>query len=310
MKNKFTMAFVAFSCIVSAQLTSTITDVKTGKPIPYVNVYRDDKHWVSADENGVFMIDASPQDVLSFTAVGYEPAKINVGNEVSIGLVPATYVLENVTITKPKRTIEKSIGGYSRKALDNYYTTGGTPELMARYFPPDATAEATPFFKKLVINTKSPIRNAKFNIHFLEVNEDGTPGREMAYENIIGIAKKGVNDTEIDLTNFGLRMPENGFFIAVEWLIIPENRYTGDSYTGKDGVYHEHIQYAPYFGTIRNEENVSWGYRTGASWKPFQKVSPERIQKYYDDFKKATGKDAPPFDNRHVEFAMKLTMTN
>ena len=312
MKIKITILFIVVSCFANAQLTSVVTDVETGKPVPYVNIYRDDKHWVSADENGAFTIDAQPEDILVFSAIGYETVRTNVGQGASVRIVPATYVLENVTITKAKRTVEKAIGGYARKSLDTYYTTGGTPEILARYFAPDKVLATTPFLKTLVVNTKSPVRDAKFNVHFLEANEDGTPGREMANENIIGIAKKGVDDTQIDLAPYQLHIPESGFFIAVEWLIIPENRYDGDSYTDKDGVYHEFISYAPYFGTVRTEAetSTSWGFRTDAVWRQFQKVSPQRIQKYYDDFKKATGKDAPPFDERHVEFAMKLTMTN
>jgi hypothetical protein len=310
MKNKITGLFIVASCIVHAQLTRQITDAKTGKPVPFANIYLDDKHWVSADENGAFTIDAKPNDVLILTAVGYESAKVNVGHRSFIGIVPTTYALENITIVKPKQTIEKTLGGYQRKMLDLYYTTSGTPQLMARYFAPDTTTAATRFLKELIVSTKSPVRNAKFNVHFLEANADGTPGREIADQNIIGIAKKGSHDTEIDLTPFKLQLPENGFFVALEWLIIPENRYDGDSYTSKDGVYHERIQYAPYFGTVRTEHNTSWGFRTGATWKPFEKVSPERIEKFNSDFKKATGKDAPPFDDRLNEFAMKLIVTN
>lgn len=164
---------------------------------------------------------------------------------------------------------------------------------------------------KLVIATKSTVNNAKFNIHILEVNEDGTPGRELATSNIIGVAKKGKQDTKIDLTPYQLRVPENGFFIGLEWLIVPENGHDY-GHTDKEGVHHESIQYAPFFGTTRTESDTStsWGFNKGKKWSRFQKVSPERIEKYYDDFKKATGKDAPPFDNRHVEFAMKLTLTN
>jgi hypothetical protein len=302
---------LVFSLSAKAQVSGIVTDGATHQPAPYVNIYLDDKRWVSAEEDGTFTINAKSDELLTFSGIGYETMTIKASEATHVSLQPATYALETVTVTKPKMTLEKFLGGYQRKSLDMYYTTRGVPETMGRYFPPDPTKQSTPFFKTVVIATKSPIKNAKFNLHILEANPDGTPGQEIAPANIIGTAKKGTNDTKIDLSAYRLRVPESGFFIAFEWLIIPENRHNEYSYTDKDGLYHEIIEYAPFFGTVRVEgDTSSWGFQTGHAWAKFKKVTPDRAEKFYKDFKKATGKDAPPFDYRHVDFAMKLILTN
>lgn len=292
-----------------AQVSGVVRDAQTGNPISYVNVYLDDKRWVSALEDGSFSMTATPDEVLTFSAVGYETMKIKASEAGNVQMKPATYALRAVTVAKPLATVQKTIGGYEKKSSDMFYTTKGIPAMLARYFSPGADWQQTPYLKTLVIGTKSTVRDAKFNVHLLAVNLDGTPGQELAEGNIIGIAKKGLRDTEIDLTPYRLTIPENGLFVAVEWLIIPENKDIITHYKDQNGVEQEDVEYMPLFATVRTEENSSWGNRQGA-WRPFQKVSPERIQKYYEDFKKATGKDAPPFDDRHVEFAMKLILTN
>ena len=307
------MRFTLLLLIVNfcqAQVSGVVRDAQTGNPISYVNIYLDDKRWVSALEDGSFSMMATPDEVMTFSAVGYETIKVKASEAGNVQMKPATYALQTVTVAKPLATIQKEVGGYRKKDLDLYYTTKGIPSMLARYFIPDPNWEATPHLKKLFIGTKSRVRNAKFNVHLLAVNPDGTPGQELAEGNIIGIAKKGEHDTEIDLTPYRLTIPESGLFVAVEWLIIPENKDIICHYKDLQGVEQEDVEYMPLFATVRTEENSSWGFDRQVSWRPFQKVSPERIQKYYDDFKKATGQDAPPYDDRYVEFAMKLILTN
>lgn len=308
MKTWIVLLWFAQMCF--SQIHGVVRDAQTGTAISYVNIYIDDKRWVSALEDGSFSLMAAPDEAVTFSAIGYETMKVNASEANDVRMKPATYALQAVTVAMPLATVENIVGGYQKKDLDLFYTTKGIPSMLARYFGPQRDWQQTPHLKKLVIGTKSTVRHAKFNVHILAVNPDGTPGSELAEGNIIGIAKKGIHDTEIDLTPYHLTAPDTGFFVAVEWLIIPENKDIICHYKDSNGVQQEDVEYMPLFATVRTQENSSWGFDRQVSWRPFQKVSPERIQKYYDEFKKATGKDAPPYDDRHVEFAMKITLTN
>jgi len=308
MKPKFVILFLGICAISKAQINGVILNAETSERVLYVNIYLDDEHWTSADINGTFSMDAKPGARLILSAVGFESTTVDGQANMEIALRPTTYALPGVEVSNPKSKIEQAIGGYARKDIDIYYGTGTTPQMLARYFAPDGSSAKTPYAKKLVVATKSRVKNAKFILHFLASNK-GKPGEELASEKIIGIAKKGEHDTEINLSPYRIKLPQDGFFIAFEWLIIPENRseVVYQNRTGKPIV---EVQYSPVFATTRTEINTSWAFRENYSWAPFQKVSNERILKYYDDFKKSTGKDAPPFDNRFNEFAMKLILTD
>ncbi|RZJ29454.1 MAG: carboxypeptidase-like regulatory domain-containing protein [Flavobacterium sp.] len=303
--------FLLFPTMALAQDKGVVLDAATGNAVAYVNIASSlSEKAVSTDENGNFFINFDPNDMLTFSAIGYQTANIKASQADIVHLTAVIYPLDGVTVSQPKRTVEATIAGYDRSDIDMFYGTNGYAYVYARRFAPQSQFQATPYLKKLTIMTRSEVKNAKFNVHFYESNPDGTPGAEMGTANIIGIAKKGSRDTAIDLSPFNLRIPEYGFFVGLETLIIPENKYLEYAYTDKNKVYHESFFYAPTFGTTRTETNTSWGFGKKHEWGEFQKVSPEKILQYYADFNKATGKMAPPFDDRHVEFAMKLTITD
>ncbi len=303
--------FLVFPALLAAQIQGVVRDSLTGLPVAYVNVRAVNSGAVtSADTDGKFEINIGSDSTLNFSAVGYKPTTIVASQAQNVILSPMVYQLRTVTIAKPKRSREQSLGGYDRKNIGVYYGVGSQSYLYGRFFPANDSLGKTPYLKTLVLMTDSKIRNAKFNVHFLEANPDGTPGAEMSQTNILGVALKGKRDTYIDLTPYQMQLPEAGFFVAIEILMIPENKYVESVYFDKNKGRHEIEGYAPSFATYYTETNSSWGQRANQQWGPFQKVSPERIQKYYDDFKKATGDDAPPFDDRFVEFAMQLKLTN
>ncbi|MDI1254726.1 MAG: carboxypeptidase-like regulatory domain-containing protein [Flavobacterium sp.] len=294
-----------------AQISGMVTDSISGKPVSYVNIIVENTpEAASSDDQGKFKIAAKGDQILIFSAVGYKSIRIKASNTEKVLLAPVVYELSEVSIGKPKQTISKILSDYNRKDIDLYYAIGDQPYMWARYFQVSDTLSETPYLKGLTIATESKVKGAKFNVHFLEVQSDGTPGAEIAQTNIIGVAKKGKRDTYIDLLPFKIQVPENGFFIALEALIVPENRSVEYAYTDKKGIFHENFYYSPAFATTRSEDNTSWGFRESHQWGIFKKVSQERIQKYYEDFKRSTGKEAPPFDERNVQFAMKVLVTN
>ena len=81
------------------------------------------------------------------------------------------------------------------------------------------------FLKSLLVLTKAEKGNAKFVLRFFEVNSDGSPGNDLIAQNIVVPIKKGKKNTSIDLESYKIKVPTNGFFVAVEWLIIEDNRY-------------------------------------------------------------------------------------
>ena len=67
--------------------------------------------------------------------------------------------------------------------------------------------------------------------------------------------KKGRNKTKVDLSKTNIRIPENGIFIAVDWIKIPENIYEY-SYSMKDkSGKQKGYSYSPSFGCVLDENS-------------------------------------------------------
>jgi iron complex outermembrane recepter protein len=81
--------FMLCSTIILAQTTVTgkVTDTKTGTPVPGVSVkIKSSKKGTTTNSEGVFSIQAVPDDVLEISEVGYKTQSIKVGSQSSISV--------------------------------------------------------------------------------------------------------------------------------------------------------------------------------------------------------------------------------
>ena len=128
------------------------------------------------------------------------------------------------------------------------------------------------------------MKNSKFNVRLYGVNKNGEPENYIYNQNIIGIAKKGKNTTEIDLSKLNIEFPKNGFFIAIEWLIIKENKYEY-KYT-MDGSRKKlnGTSYEPSIGTVPAEtDENSWIFNQG-KWRKVFRNNSVGLKRYKDKY--------------------------
>lgn len=214
------------SSVSEKQIESRVVNAQTGNGIPYVNIKVKGKTLgTSADVVGNFSLSGLEGDEeLLFSAVGYshKTLKVDMVSE-KVELEPIVVALKEVAIEKKHVHREMSIGEVHKK-LPSGYGCGGSPRIAARLFKPDTAYKRTPYIKQVKVLTRSRIKEAKFNIRLYKVNEEGEPGDYLYTENIIGLAKKGTQITEVDLSNLSIVFPEEGLFVAFEWLMIEENQ--------------------------------------------------------------------------------------
>lgn len=141
--------------------------------------------------------------------------------------------------------------------------------------------------------------------------KDGSPGLD--YSDVITIVtvKKGKRNMTLDLKDQNIIIPDSGLFIAFEWMIIEENKFTyeytldeenahvqGGLPDSKKKVYNDGLSYCPSIGTIPSNSSTSWQFLAGR-WvsRKIHKKSDNRggIDKY---------------DNKFGELAIKITLTN
>lgn len=264
--------FLFFLFILSlkgiCQLQGTVLDKETNNQIPFANVWIENEIiGTTSDRNGIFRFSESYKGKnLIISAVGYESRCIIIDSlSLKILLVPKIYLIPEIIVT-PKKKTELVICQYNTAQIYNY--TGCTiPQIFARYFPYKDEYQSTPFIKSIRLKTYSKIESC-FNLRFLTVNPKGEPGTDIIKDNLVIRVKKGRRNLVIDNFNSTqIQIPQQGLFIAVEFLIIKENEMEmwGNNIDTNKKV--KATTYMPFIGAQKNEDfNNGWVY-TGGKWE-------------------------------------------
>ena len=298
MRNKYWFWMLLFAFQFSfSQLKGVVKDSISGQPIPYVNIWVENENIGTTSElDGTFTINATSDKVLVFSALGFASKKIKADKIESVVLKNEAIALHEVIIAPPKHDSEIVIGNYNKGSINHYFACGTSPFIVAKFFPFTKEMEQHSFLKSLLVLTKAEKGNAKFVLRFFEVNPDGSPGDDLIAQNIVVPIKKGKKNTSIDLESYKIKVPTNGFFVAVEWLIIEDNRYEYQFTKVNEGSKKfDGIGFDPRVGTIPSEETSTWEYYKG-KWRN-------------NNFKNSQTESAR-YKDKYLELAMKLTLTN
>ena len=250
---------------MQAQVSGTVRDSLTGEPLSYVNIWVAGQNIGStSDEEGRFELErAKVGDTIVLSAVGYASVSVAAADaKLDVSLAPAFVELEGMTVTPHRDRAKQTVGDFERKEVSFYYGCS-TPWLVARYFPYDSLYASTPYFRTVHILTRSRLRHATMHVRLYEQGEDGLPGALLHDQPIVAKIKKGKRVTKVDLRREGLRVPESGFFVAVEWLILPENRYYYTYTTDDSGYEVETYNYQPTVGGILRRKPFTYTYLKG-----------------------------------------------
>ena len=215
--------FFLITSSISAQIIGIVKDSVTGIPISYVNIWVENENiGTSSEENGVFSIATNDKNKnLVFSALGFEKKIIKASKSAEVNLNPIAYQIDEVVISKWIGTKELEIGEAKSeiyKAFDNGL------KIDAKFFPYYPSYKKTKFIKKVTIFTDSNIENATIKIHFYTVDSSGFPGEEMLEKDFIVSVKKGVKRHLFDVSDFNLKIPQNGMFVGFEKLLIEKNK--------------------------------------------------------------------------------------
>jgi hypothetical protein len=260
--------FLLLSVQVQAQIKGVIHDATTKEPVPYVNMWIEGKEkGASADENGAFTLtNTSPEDIVLFSAVGYADTRIKVADLTAVVLLPQqTIELDAVDITPRVNKHIRII--YPIEEIEELHfsetTPATSPTIVARYIPYKKEYEATPFLKELLFYTRSDKRNTIYLVRLYAVKDDGSPGELLHDTKLEGKAAKGKEMSVVNVSHLNIRMPEKGFFVAVEWLLIERNEFLMYRTGSKKG----YVSYNPRFvNTYTPKNEQRWVYDKG-QWK-------------------------------------------
>ncbi len=291
MKKILTILFLLISNWTFSQLKATVINGETRRNIPYVNIWVENENiGTTSNENGEFELDTESSKIIHFSAIGFETKKIISDSiENFLELKPLITELDEVFIKPKKLTQHLEIGTFNKSEINSYFACGTKPWISARFFNYKGKYNDTPFINKIRLLTKSNIKDSKFHIRIYSVNDLGEPEDYIYKQNIVGIAKKGKEITEIDISNLNIVFPKEGFFIGIEWLIIESNQYEF-SYTMHDSKKKiKGISYEPAIGTIPSSTDENswifnqgkwqkiWGNKNGSSQEKYSLMAIELI---------------------------------
>jgi len=257
---------ISLPTCIFAQISGVVVDRKTGNPVEFANIWVENQNiGATSNEKGLFSFKENiVNKSLIISAIGYESLQIVVDkNNLRIELVPKNYLIEEVTV-RPKKHNVLVVDIFRKSSVSYYLLSNSRPWIIAKFFKYSSTYEKTPFIKNLSILTDGEINGATFNLRLMSVNENGEPSGDILKENLIIKAKKGKRKLLVDLSAFQVTFPKNGFFVAVEALIIESNRrefvYTIEGSSKK--IYT--VQHDPKFGMVLRDDSVSnWIYTAG-----------------------------------------------
>ncbi|SMO60315.1 carboxypeptidase-like regulatory domain-containing protein [Solitalea koreensis] len=224
---------------------------------------------------------ALEDQALVVSALGYNSSTIaikSLSREVNIiGIAPAIYELKDVVVTaaKAKKVYLGTLKNSSYGKFCPY------PELdHALYFPNDnnmtGTIKAVKFYIK---QCENGVIDAPFRVKLLHKDDSHDyPGKELLKDAIIGHAVKNGAWVTVDVSQYNLDVPWNGFFVVLE--ILPTQYYAGEvttSATTDDDkkIILKHYP-APAIGYEKREEIApiySWYKYSGDIWKRQEKYS-------------------------------------
>ena len=267
------LTFIAVLSDIQSQSRGVVADSATQQPIPFVNIWVDGESiGTTSNENGEYFF---KQDItgkrIVLSSIGYQK-KITTATEQRVILLQPEIVRLTEAVVKAKKKGKSKYNtiGEDFKVSDvrRFFFCGESPYIAAKYFSHQQAYSKTPYVSGFEIVTSSPLDSAWFNIRLYATNENGGPDQPICADNILAVARKGVNLTRVDLTDRTIEFPTTGLWVAVEFLIIDSNQYT---FSIPGAVERKETAYMPALGTVpTEEEGKSWIY-SGGTWQKIKR---------------------------------------
>lgn len=218
---------VFFPFFAYPQVGGGIVDKCTKQPVPYANIYvLGKKTGTTANELGYFSIGNSEEnDTLVVSAIGYETSKVRLlGVDNMIYLNAIEYHIKEVEVRPKKGSKTITMNSLKGRKTNNTLLSNAFPWIVARYFQKRPDYNHYHFVKSAGVIVRNRAWSAKFKLRLLEVGEDGKPAADLIENGVLVKVRRGKRIVKVDLEEYGVVFPDNGIFVAIETLMIDDNR--------------------------------------------------------------------------------------
>jgi hypothetical protein len=215
----FFFSSFTFLAISQNKFSLIVLDSMSKKPISnaiiktYNNIYYTDSLGLCSFDRNIF-----DGKEIEIRCLGYETKQILKElkpNEV-IYLRPKINNLPELDVVSKSR---KLILGHTEKSSSGL--TLGDSDIVSTFFANETNT--TKFLNKIKIPYRTDGKIvSKLSIHIYSLDNDKKPDKDLLEKKMILTPKKEEGILELNLTNYKIMMPKEGFYIGIEW-ISPDN---------------------------------------------------------------------------------------
>jgi hypothetical protein len=229
------MAILVYTnCLAQADKKFFVADSLTLEPIEYACiVFADSIGGTYTNAKGFFSVPNNIKQI-EISSIGYN-AKVIIlqKNNDTVFLSPKIYEISETRILPSKKKRKPVELGYAKEnSIRSMRFWSG--EEIAVYIPLIEDKNAYKLIKQVIFKErKSLIRNLNldkidytsvFKINFYRTTENKEIGERINTEDIVFTSEVLKSRTKLDVSKYNIDMPENGIFVAIEWVgkINPE----------------------------------------------------------------------------------------
>lgn len=266
---RLTILLMLLPVLVPAQQTFSgkVVDAESGKPVSYASLrFKKQNKGANANEYGAFSIPAENEDTLVVSSVGYQSLDLPLVDWKQDHMI---HLHRNDRVLKPvvvKMDWDYSDVGTFRVMANHYFSSQVNHYQVARRLKAP-TSEA--WLENIRVAAGNMDGKSRFILRVYDLDPvTGGPGQELTDSAII-VSSRG-KMTTVDVKPYQVYLPHQEFFIALEWLLIPENERELNFGT-KDGPPNKRMFYKPavnFCQELMVGSTELWGLAPSGSWQP------------------------------------------
>jgi hypothetical protein len=268
----FILSVIGLSPIISraqeGRITGRVVDAATQSPIPFASInLREEQTGALTNEYGYFQM-AMPtkvtEDSIIVMALGYKRTALFVKRGTN---------MEEVILQIPKQPIQlanivveaSKVRPLMLGAHNNSPGAGmiqGMPGSQYAFLCKNEKAKKLGFIRSVAFYIgENGFPREPFRVRLYKADGNyNAPNSDMLGESVIVSAARGGEWFTVDLTSYNIPAPEEGFYVAMEWIVSGDKFYTTnfmDNYTPYGQILRP---------TFEFKDSRTWSYAIGRGW--------------------------------------------
>ena len=264
----FLFSIIPFAQAQKAEIKGVIVDKDTKEPLPFTSIgLKNEQIGALSNEHGQFIVPAPTQnmaDSLVVVALGYARRAVLVKRGVNIAsltieLPKRAVALANVTVRAGKI---KNLGLGAKSDNPGEGMIQGLPGSQYAFFVKNDKKKRLGNVRTVSFYIgENGFPREPFRVRLYKADGNyNAPNTDLLTENVVVSAPQGGQWYTVDLTPYNIIAPEEGFFVAMEWVV------SGDKFFATNFM----DDYTPYGQIMRPtyefKESRTWNYTMGKGW--------------------------------------------